>query len=550
MSNSVTKILCQIYLLLLLAVTSLLSPLDSPLALALFLIMLFIIFGRLPPRFNITITVATIFLLPLVLQPLLHHPLFLEPLLHYLTNTMLPAPALLPPLAVIATLPVLYLLDYYLRENAPTTVPAHTARGKRVTHIFVALLTTTLLILLASLMLGNLALLFAAVVLMLYLLAIFVRTLVAIPRLPLNVPSVAQRIIAGSTTSIPLHVKSRASMKLHSLINPVAPWLKVTPQRFTLNKAGVQLDLNITPPLAGPSNPQLQLSLTDPWGFIQIGQVIEPVELGVIPRAKYAYWLAMRYLEQTGSRGTGTSGLSAKANLRPRIGVEYSGSRGYQPGDRLKDVDWKHSVKLNELIIKEYIEAGEQAAIIAANLSVSDAEEADKLAFNLITAALTLAQELIPTVLAIYNHEKVILTTTVINPRQALKQTLSLINDITLLQLTYRFLEPPNIKKLRRNIAQLKPLTSEPAQRLLNILNFEYQAIEETAKNHPATQALSLATKHLEPPAIIILVSQLNHDVEALLVASERLSRRGFTTLNLEAVKQRESQKRSRQQPD
>ncbi|GAJ08718.1 unnamed protein product, partial [marine sediment metagenome] len=130
----------------------------------------------------------------------------------------------------------------------------------------------------------------------------------------------------------------------------------------------------------------------------------------------------------------------------------------------------------------------------------------------------------------------------VINPRQALKQTLSLVKDIVSLELTHRFLEPPSIKKLRRNIAQLKPLTSEPAQRLLNILNFEYQAIEEAAKNHPATQALSFATKRLEPPAIIILVSQLNHDTEALLVVSEKLSRRGFTTLPLEVARQRRNQ--------
>jgi len=41
-------------------------------------------------------------------------------------------------------------------------------------------------------------------------------------------------------------------------------------------------------------------------------------------------------------------------------------------------------------LVKEYIEAGRQASIIAVNLSVSDAEEADKLAFNLTTAGITL----------------------------------------------------------------------------------------------------------------------------------------------------------------
>ena len=82
-------------------------------------------------------------------------------------------------------------------------------------------------------------------------------------------------------------------------------------------------------------------------------------------------------------------------------------------------------------------------------------------------------------------------------------------------------------------------MRAEPTQRLLKILNFEYQAILEAAKNHPAVLALLLATKRLPPPAVIILVSKLNHDAEALSITSEKLSRLGFTTLPLEAAKQR-----------
>jgi len=46
-----------------------------------------------------------------------------------------------------------------------------------------------------------------------------------------------------------------------------------------------------------------------------------------------------------------------------------------------------------------------------------------------------------------------------------------------------------------------------------------------------------LATRHTPLPAIIVLVSQLNHDAEALLVATEKLSRRGFTTIPIQAAK-------------
>ncbi len=244
----------------------------------------------------------------------------------------------------------------------------------------------------------------------------------------------------------------------------------------------------------------------------------------------------MKYLEQTGAGDIVTAVIPPKV-LLPKRGIEYFGSRSYYPGDELRSIDWKHTLKLSRLVIKEFIEVGEQAAIIAVNLSVTDVEEADKLAFDLITTVLTLAQEAIPTSLAVYNHQRVVLTAVVTDPRETLKQVLLLVKDITPVEFAHRFLQLPDIGKLRRNIARLKQATSEPGQRLLSMLDFEYQSIEQGAKNHPATLALLRVTEHIPPPAIIVLVSQLNHDAEALLVTGEKLTRKGFTTLNIEAAK-------------
>ena len=521
--------LCQIYLLFILLAATILSPLPySPLALILLLVMLFITFRPLPPMLNIVITVAAIFLLPLVLEPLLHY-------LTYIPQFSLTTVQIM---AVMSILPIIYLLDYNLRQNAQDMTPAHNIKGRYITTIPRALFVSTLAILLVSLILNNRILLFTTIILVLYLLVILIRVLHAVPRLPLDIPTTWKRIIAGTTADISLYATSKASIRLYSILSPAEPWVKITPQRFTLNRAKIELNLSITPPLAGPSQPQLQASVIDPWGFTQVNQAIEPVELHVIPRARYAEWLALRYLEQTGA-GAGATTLPPKAILIPKRGVEYFDSRSYQPGDPLRDIDWKHTLKLNQLIIKEYIEAGEQRAIIAVNLSVTDAEEADKLAFNLITTALTLAQETIPTALAVYNHQKVVVTTAVIDPRETLKQTLSLVKDITSVEFAHRFLQPPDIDKLKRNITLLKQVISEPAQRLLSMLNFEYQAMEEAAKNHPATLALSVVTEHTPPPAIIVLVSQLNHDAETLMVTIEKLSKRGFTTIPMEAAKLR-----------
>ncbi len=529
MAKLPSKLLCRVYLLLVLVVATTLSPFPySPLSLLLLLVTLFISLRPLYPEVHIAIFVAAIFLLPLVL----------EPLFYYLTYTALFSLTAVQIMAVITTIPVIYLLGCSLRQSAQNMILTPNITGRRMTTIPRALFISTLATLLVSLVINNPTLLFTSITLTLCLLALMARVLYALPRLPLDIPTIGKRIITGATADVSIYPQSKASISLHSMLSPVDPWVKITPQRFTLDRVRMELNLTITPPLAGSSHPQLQVSVIDPWGLIQVNQIVEPVELEVIPRARYAEWLAMSYLEQTASRIGMTTTLPPRTVLMPKRGTEYFDSRTYQPGDSPKNIDWKHTLKLNRLIIKEYIDTGAQTAVIAVNLSVTDAEEADKLAFNLITTALTLAREAVPTALAAYNNEKVVLTTVAVHPRETLKQALSLVKDITVIEFARRFLQPPDIIRLRRTITLLKQATSEPAQRLLRMLNFEYQAIEEAAKNHPATLALTLATEHTPPPAIVMLVTQSNHDVEALQVTAEKLSKRGFTTMPMGAAKQ------------
>lgn len=149
-----------------------------------------------------------------------------------------------------------------------------------------------------------------------------------------------------------------------------------------------------------------------------------------------------------------------------------------------------------------------------------------------LETALTLAEEEVPTSLAAYNHRKVILTTAIGDPRETLKQAMTLVKEITVVENGRRTLQPANIGRLRRDIAMLRQASSQPAQRLLEMLNFEHRAIEEAARKHPATLALFRSAEHALPPAtIIMLVSRFNHDAEAVHVAIDKLLRRGFNTM-------------------
>jgi uncharacterized protein (DUF58 family) len=466
---------------------------------------------------------GVIFLTPLVLAPPLYR------------MTTLPSLAV-QIITVALVLPAIYLFDYNLRQNTREIRPFMKKKtGRYVTYTFFSLLIMALTTMLLSLIINNPALLLTGITFILYLLGVMIAIFRAIPRQPFTATGKTARVIAGTTGSISLHITNQASVMMYSNFQPSETWAKINPTDVIVNREKTRLDLSYRPPLAGHSHLQLEVSSVDSRGFLQINQLLEPLQLQVIPRARYAEWLARKYMEHSGTGTMTAATIPAQAIIMPERGIDYWESRTYQPGDQLKDIDWKHTLKLSQLIVKEYIDADEQAAIIAVNLSVTDAEEADKLAFNLITAALTLARENIPTAFAVYNHRNVILSTTIIESSEIVRQALSLFRKITQVKLTDRHLEPTDIARIRRNINQLKKVESEPARRLLSILDFEHRSIEEVARSHPATIALSATTRQVASPAMILLVSQLNHDAEAIRVTTEKLARRRFTTIPVDA---------------
>jgi septal ring factor EnvC (AmiA/AmiB activator) len=128
----------------------------------------------------------------------------------------------------------------------------------------------------------------------------------------------------------------------------------------------------------------------------------------------------------------------------------------------------------------------------------------------------------------------VVLRTGVSEPDEILKQALLLLGEITKIKTVERHTEIADINDIKRNINQLKSAKSEPARRLLTILDFKYRSIEEFVRNHPATAALLSTTKQILAPATILFISQLNHDAEAIRVISDKLARIKFTTVMVE----------------
>jgi uncharacterized protein (DUF58 family) len=476
-------------------------------ALVLLILQGLMLYRPMPPHIDLCLTLATVLLAPLGLAPLVG-PFF----------------------AAALILPGLMLLDAQLRDLAALQNVPPFRPGKRSSPTLNSLAIAVLAVGFLGLIVASATILLVAAALFLGLVARLGYILVAARDMPLKAESMELRVLAGEERTTHFRLQNEASFSLRVDLSSPSPWLRLPKPEVDLGPgAAADIEVTAAPPLAGPAQPTIEAMLIDPWGFLFWGIDIYPLRLRVIPRAQYAVWLARRYLEQTGRQQP----VSPNALNRIR-GVEYLRHRQYQPGDRLKDLDWRRTARFREPIVKEYSESPEGGAVILVNLVAGDAEEADWLGYHLVTSALTAARAGISSALAAYNQHEAVLVTGPLRPRETLKQALRVSDEITLASREERLLAPPNLSRLRRSVRSLyRNGSGGVGSNLGEILQREIEALEDLTREHPLTTALGGALTGSPSPKTITVISRWNHDTEALAVTLPRLKIQGYRVLDL-----------------
>lgn len=439
-------------------------------------------------------------------------------------------------LSVLPSLPLLGSLTLSLREASRLLSPSWHIPRRRPSRISLTLLSIATLIFPLSLLLGNRSLSLAAAASLTYLIILLALVLRGLPANPLREEKVRMRLVAGTRGEARVKFLLQTKLGGKLALSPCHEWLRLEPKVLLVEHSvepGVRLQLS--PPLSGPSEPEILGWLVDRWGLIEQAFELRPLQLYVIPRARYAAWIARKYLEGTGS-GT-LPLLSAPGTFRAattsRTGIEYYGNRPYQLGDSPRIIDWKRTVKLGELVSKEFSELKGRPALLLVNLAVQDAEEVDKLAYKLITTALSLAQENIPSALAAYDHQKVRLVTPILLPRAILMKALEVAEQVVIFASPLKYLTPPNVERLRANLFRLQQVGSQSAKALSSLLEIEYRNLEKVAGENPATIALLEGLKKAGRESNLVILSQRNHDAEALVFNSFKFGRRGYAIIEI-----------------
>ncbi len=441
-------------------------------------------------------------------------------------------PAYFAPLAV---LPLLILISLSLKRAALKMTIIRPRHKRNPTRISIAMGSISIAILLLSIMVANPSLILASVTIIVYFIILGLFVFKRFPVKPVIEDQIQLRILAGKKEGSSLKLVPATRIGAIIVFESEFEWVKVkTPAVYIKNKP-VLLEVSIVPFLSGPSVVKLKGYAVDEWGLMATSFEIEPVKLLVIPRARYAAWLARKYIEgtTTGSLPLISNVGTAKTLQVLRQGVEFYGNRRYVPGDSMKNINWKASARLNELVSKEFTEVRARPAVLLINLVASDVEELDKLAYNTLITAISLGYDNIPGAMAVYDREKVIMATSILSSLQLVSLSMKIVEQMVVLANPLKYLNPPDILRLRTNISRISQIDNPPANKLNELLSLEYKNLINDARHNPCTQALLRVRSRISGQFSLLVLSQHNHDAEALAVNTYAHSHTGGMVIDV-----------------
>jgi len=508
MTNPLKKFNLQIpirlYTVLALVTATVFSPFELSIIPVLFLgVFLFFTFWRARPLVNLSVDLYVFLSLPLIYE------LFVDQWISWLF-----------------AIPLLVLLGNDLERIAADHEFNDSRQGWHPSRILIALVVLILVSLGVSLLLGKWNEAIAIACLTGYIAFLCARLFIKMPQTPLEVVKEKHRVLADSELSFRIRMEKKTKYVEYLCIPNEIEWVKVEPEKMFIASNNFELGVTIRPNLSGPLSVSMTGFILDRHGLLQKSVDLELADLLVVPRAKYALWLAERYLATSGTGGV-TPMISVNAAVKlgaeSRSGFEYLGNRLYQPGDSLKNIDWKHSTKLQELVVKEFDDQQTSAAVLLVNMVAGDTDEADHLVYALITAAITLADEGIPTTVAAYNQESVLVVTENLEPRQLVLRALELSRDIVIVEQARKYFQSADPLRLRTNIRRLNMIDSDSVRKIIDLLDMEFQVLRDSVVSNPATLAFRRALGKTSKLPTVVFLSAMNHDEEAVKMAKYTL---------------------------
>jgi len=215
----------------------------------------------------------------------------------YYTIAILFSQNMSPFLSILFSVPILFLFTRDLEASAILTNIHMSEQKRRATPVGLALILTTAIILGFGILLLDMELLITSSLGLIYLGVLGAIAFIQMPKQPVIAEQLTLHLVAGSQSINNVALTLQTNLGARVLLDSPYEWVKITEPQFSLIANNLVSEIDITPPLSGPSVISLNGTIVDRWGIIQTRFEIEPFVINVIPRARYAEWLAKQYLE-------------------------------------------------------------------------------------------------------------------------------------------------------------------------------------------------------------------------------------------------------------
>ena len=435
------------------------------------------------------------------------------------------------PWSVLAALPLLPAMGRGLTGLAPSLMTTSTTSRRTLSPLCVSLCVALAALVLVALTVSSIALAAGAGVALAVVFGLSAVAFVQLGSQPLGTEPRRVSVRAGERVEVPAKLQpARRQVRGYVRLSGEGDARVDDTGPFPLHDTGRRV-VALTPTLAGPREVALHLSITDQLGLIHVSRRVVVTRLNVVPRARVARWAAEEFAERGRSgpaMGTAISGQAAQF-LATQSGVEYASSRLYVSGDRLQSIDWKHSARLQRLVVKTFDDGSRLPGLLLANLSGTGAEEVDRLVYEFLSAALTVSSLGYGAAIAVCNHRGEHRLSPVLDGRALVRRALE---DLSLVRTApaWRWeTRPMSAQETERRAVRAERAAGAAALGVARLLRLRQRSLQADAEG-ASMGLLAREAIRTEQPDWCIVISAMHGDAEAVLTTLGWMKQRGMRT--------------------
>ena len=112
-------------------------------------------------------------------------------------------------------------------------------------------------------------------------------------------------------------------------------------------------------------------------------------------------------------------------------------------------------------------------------------------------------------------------------------RTLEIVKDIVTKENVTKSLNSPDVSRLQTNFRKLNQAESPPAGVLRGLLQIELKSLTHNARSSPCTAALNEVMEKTNHQSTVLVISNQNHDAEALAFNLQALTIKGNAVISV-----------------